>query len=194
MALLLAGVVLAGCAHFGLESEPPAPDSTPAEVSVEEPEEELPEEETIESPPEALLLDEAWRHFDLGQLQQAGILFQDYLRHPASALPGGEVDAALWGLAMVFLLPESPIQDRERGTDALERLTEEFGTSVPGAQARWLLGLLAELEQVRTQVAQQEDLLRQLNETVEQLKRIDLNRRPAGSSPSGTRPDSVPRR
>jgi len=193
VALLLITVMMAGCARLGLDSSPPKPESTPPAAPVEEPEEELEEEEEMESAPEALILDEAWRHFDRGQLQQAGILFQDYLRHPASALTGGEVDTALWGLAMVFLLPESPIQDQERGTETLERLTEEFGTSVHGAQARWILGILAELEQVQTQVAQQEDLLRQLNETVEQLKRIDLNRRPAGSSSSGTRPDSLPR-
>lgn len=73
----------------------------------------------------------------------------------------------------------------------LDRLADTHGETVGGAQARWVRSLLTELESIRSQVEAQERLLQQLTETVEQLKRIDLNRRPA--RPPDTIPSTPPR-
>lgn len=128
------------------------------------------------------LLERAEERFEAGDYREAESLFVRYLES-GSMNPDGQTDRALWGLAMVNLLPESPIRDRDRAMVALDRLVLAHGGTVRGAQARWVRSLLQELEEIRTHVDQQEQLLRQLTETVEQLRRIDLNRRPPRPPP-----------
>jgi hypothetical protein len=178
-------ISLAGCSLWASEE---VADPAPVEESrpVEEPQ---PEEPEPESAP-LTLLEQAELHFEEGRYEWAESLFVRYLESH-EARTDGQRDRALWGLAMVNLLPDSPMQDRERAMVALDRLAEAHGETVRGAQARWVRSLLAELEQIRAQVDEQERLLIQLTETVEQLRRIDLNRRP--STPSRPLPDTVPR-
>ena len=186
-------MVLAGCARLGIGStEAPAPETEPQASVADEIEEPEARDEAVDQ----TALDEALEHFRAGRYYQAEFLFSRYLEHaedtgralhidePAGARARAE---ALWGLAMLHLLPESPVVDRERATGALEELRDAHGESIRGAQARWILGMLDELQTMRTQMNQQAELLRQLNETVEQLRRIDLNRRPTGG-----RGDTVP--
>jgi len=182
LALLSLLLIASGCAHLGFGQEraqkptDPVPASTPSE-------EEMTEEYEPLSP---LLLQEADRLLYNGRFLDAERTFVRYLEtHGSSGIP--YEDRALWGLAMVYLLPESPLQDRERAHTFLERLSSRHGNTVKGAQARWIKGILDELEQVRSRVGEQQALLEQLTETVEQLRRIDLNRRP-----TAPRPDSVP--
>ncbi len=109
--------------------------------------------------------------------------------------PPAELRAkALWHLGLLHLLPEAPDRDPERALSILTRLTEEYPATPEGVQAQWIRGLLEELEGVRQQGAQQEQRIRELNETVEQLRRIDLNRRPAPPRPdtTGGRPGNDP--
>jgi hypothetical protein len=47
-------------------------------------------------------------------------------------------------------------------------------------QAAWLQGVLREGDRSRSTLEEQGQTIRELNELVEQLKRIDLNRRPPG--------------
>ncbi len=185
MAFVLAiGFVVAGCGRLGWGDDPPAPEPEPPAAEIEPPPLDAPAEEG----PETLILDEAEHRFDEGDLEGAARLFQEYLGGQTNSDSEREAQA-LWGLAMIHILPESPIQNRDRALGLLDRLVTEHATSVRGAQARWLLSTLEELEAARTQVSQQQALVQQLTETVEQLRRIDLNRRPTGG---GTRPDTLP--
>lgn len=188
--LFLPGLVLlaacSGRATGGTEPVEPVPPATQAQPTLR------PDSAGPSGSEPRSLLEEAEARFEAGDYRAAESLFVQYLesRQPDR---DGQTDRALWGLAMVNLLPESPIRDRERALVALDRLVEAHGGTVRGAQARWVRSLLQELEQIQTQVDAQERLLLQLTETVEQLRRIDLNRRPPrpppdtipGASPGG---------
>lgn len=184
----LAAVLLvggpAGCGGlFGSDPEPVTPEAPepPRDTAESEPD---PPQDSVARP--VSLLERAEERFEAGDYREAESLFVRYLES-GSVTRDGQTDRALWGLAMVNLLPESPIRDRDRAMVALDRLVLAHGGTVRGAQARWVRSLLQELEEIRTQVDQQEQLLRQLTETVEQLRRIDLNRRPPRPPP-----DTVP--
>ncbi len=182
--ILLAGtflLVAGGCTRVDrLPPEPVAP--------MEAEEEMLVPPHVAQPAPDELLLDQATTHFEAGRLQQAANLNRQLLE--MEGVPSTRRERALWSLAMIHLLPESPLHDPTRARADLTRLGNEHGESVRGQQARWLLGLLDDLDQVRGQVAEQTELLEQLTETVEQLRRIDLNRRPSsGGGPPG-RPES----
>jgi len=138
--------------------------------------------EAAPDPLDAHLLEQATAHFEAGRLQQAANLNRQLLE--MTGVPAVRRERALWSLAMIHLLPESPLHDPGRARTDLARLGEDHGESIRGAQARWLLTLLEELDQVRGQAAEQAELLEQLTATVEQLRRIDLNRRPS-SGPGG---------
>ena len=197
---------VAGCAHLGIgSSEEPAPETEPTQPAVEAGPERIgplgPEVEELDRS----LLEEAEAHFRAGRYYQAEFLFQRYLTladgievdNGSIFGPDNDVPAtqeALWGLAMLHLLPDSPLEDRERGMVSLERLSEEYGDTVRGAQARWVLEILDELHMVQAQMDEQAELLRQLTETVEQLRRIDLLRRPTGGRSSDTLPTMSERR
>lgn len=176
----------AGCGHFGLDSGSGAA-GAPEPAEEEAFAEEYVQAEVPETLPATLLLEQADQLLYDGHFQEAERTFVRYLESQESG-PIAKEDHALWGLALLHLLPESPLQDRERARTFLERLATRHPDTVRGAQARWVGGILDELEQVRAQVGQQEALLDQLTETVEQLRRIDLNRRPGG-----TRSDSISR-
>lgn len=191
LVLAVAFLVLAGCARLGIGStDTPAPDAEPQQTTsdaIEEP-------EALDEALEPSALDEARAHFRAGRYHQAEFLFTRYLEQAegtrgasSSDEPVPDREEALWGLAMLHLLPQSPVVDRERAMAALEELRDTHGESIRGAQARWVLGILDELQTMRAQMDQQAELLRQLNETVEQLRRIDLNRRPTGG-----RGDTIP--
>ncbi len=182
--LVLVLLLATGCARLGFgTAEAPAPHAEPEATEIGEVER---DDRHVEAP-NAGLLDEAEEHFRAGRYHQAEFLFSRYLDGAESDGPPPAREEALWGLAMLHLLPDSPVVDRERAMASLEQLRDEHGESIRGAQARWVLGILDELQTVRTQMDQQSELLRQLTETVEQLRRIDLNRRPTGG-----RGDTIP--
>jgi len=191
LVLAVTVLVLAGCARLGISStDAPAPDTEPQPTAIDEIEETEPAAEVVDHS----TLDEARDHFRAGRYHQAEFLFTRYLEQAKDARGASSIDEtvqareeALWGLAMLHLLPQSPVVDRERAMAALEELRDTHGESIRGAQARWVLGMLDELQTMRAQMDQQAELLRQLNETVEQLRRIDLNRRPTGG-----RGDTIP--
>lgn len=184
-ALTAALALAAGGCSLGGGAPPEEPTPPPAQEEAAEPEPSA-DQGSSDTDEAAELLTRAEAHFEAGRFREAESLFVRYLESP-DAGGDGRTDRALWGLAMVNLLPESPIRDRDRAMVALDRLAETHGETVRGAQARWVRSLLAELESIRSQVDAQERLLLQLTETVEQLKRIDLNRRPSRAPP-----DSVP--
>ena len=120
-----------------------------------------------------------------GDLDEAIEAFQGYLAF------GGSEDGsarALWGLGLSFLVPDEETHDPERGLRALDTLVDDHPLTLQGQQAQWLRGLIMELGQARAIAREQEQLIEQLSEMVEQLRRIDLDRRPGG-----VRPDSVRR-
>ncbi|TVP55510.1 MAG: hypothetical protein EA351_10420 [Gemmatimonadales bacterium] len=153
------------------ESVPPAPDPASAQS---EPPAEL----------RTLLLD-GERLLAEGNLDEAIEAFQGYL-----AFGGSEEGSsrALWGLSLAFMVPDTETHDPERGLRALDTLVDDHPLTLQGQQAQWLRGLIVELGHARAVAREQEQLIEQLSEMVEQLRRIDLDRRPGG-----VRPDSLRR-
>jgi hypothetical protein len=177
-------LLLPGCVGVGrgLDGDAPqVPEPRPDPIVVEEVEE-LPAPEVGATP----LLYEAERRMGAGEIERAVEAYETYL-----AFGGSEngAERALWGLALAYLLPDSPVRNRERATSLLERLLERHPESVEATQARWVQQVLQDLSQTRAVAEERERTIRQLNETVEQLKQIDLNRRPV----SGRPPDTIPR-
>jgi hypothetical protein len=88
--------------------------------------------------------------------------------------------AANWSLALVFLLPDSPVRDERRAGPLLERIGQEHPASIEAVHARLLRGLLGDLSRSRATIEEQRRSITELNQLVEQLKQIDLSRRPGG--------------
>jgi hypothetical protein len=88
--------------------------------------------------------------------------------------------AANWSLALVFLLPDSPVRDERRAAPLLDRIVEEHPASIEAVHARLLRGLLGDLSRSRATVEEQRRSISELNQLVEQLKQIDLSRRSGG--------------
>ncbi|TVR66639.1 MAG: hypothetical protein EA422_01555 [Gemmatimonadales bacterium] len=176
-------VMTSGCTRVDrLPPEPVAPSSPAVEQESAH--------EAARPPLDAQLLEQATAHFEAGRLQQAANLNRRLLEmDDVSAV---RRERALWSLAMIHLLPESPLHDPTRARTDLAQLSEDHGESIRGAQARWLLTLLDDLDEVRGQVAEQTELLEQLTVTVEQLRRIDLNRRPSSGGGGRSEPMNRP--
>lgn len=149
--------------------------------------------EAPDAPPDAfagasVLLVEGRALFVAGRHEEAAGAFEAYLLFGREA--GHRAEAA-WNLALLHLLPASPVRSPSRAMALLEGIVEQHPGSVEALQARWVQGLLDENTRQRTTLQEQARSLRELNELVEQLKRIDLNRRPpggGGSSPPPPRP------
>ncbi len=89
---------------------------------------------------------------------------------------------ALWGLSLVHLLPDSPLREPDQADALLEALADEFPDTLPGMQAVWLRSILEDLRIATERAAAHERAVRELEETLEQLRQIDLGRRPSGRS------------
>jgi two-component system, NtrC family, sensor histidine kinase GlrK len=133
-----------------------------------------------------VLLAVGWYLFSHGEYSEALSRFTEAGFRAGGASPTAR-EQALWGMVMVHLHPESPHRDYERARTALLELEAEFEGEPAAWQAALVRGLIEELAEVRSVAEEQEQVLRRLMDTVEALKRIDLNRRPAREA----RPDSV---
>lgn len=184
--ILLAGLAAGGCLPFqsaGGQGEvqeavsPPASDSfgPPASPRV------------TDHGSAGVLLGHGWYLFDRGEYEAARGRFAAVREQRNGGASPAAQEEALWGIAMIHLLPDSPLRDPERAQEALLELENEFEGELPAFQAALVRGLVEELAGVRAVAQEQEEVLRRLVDTVEALKRIDLTRRPAREA----RPDSL---
>jgi two-component system sensor histidine kinase GlrK len=174
----VAAVVLAGCA-----SPAPAPATAPppipelVEVILPAPVVEPP----LELPSSAALrLVSGWDAMSSGAYEEAYGDFQAVMAEEGTPDVTGE---AVWGMALLHLFPESPYFDPEWAGTLLDYLIQRFPNDGLGIQAAWVQAMLGDLADVRTMVAEQEAALQRLEETVDQLRAIDLNRAPSGTAP-----------
>lgn len=177
--------IMGGCGSaLGSSADPEPVEPAPVEPAPEP-------VEVVEDPaPSAdeelmLLLVEGEEALGRGDVGTAIESFQGYL-----AL--GERDEraarALWGLSMALVQPaDSTLHDPERAYRLLAMLAEEHPTTFEGRQARWLHDTLLDLERSRAVAGEQAALIARLTEMVEQLRQIDLNRRPTGGRPDSLR-------
>lgn len=129
---------------------------------------------------EALLRQDALDFLDEGNLAGAAESWEAFLAFRGMQ-PGAE--EALWWLAVLHILPDSPIHSPQVGEQRLAALAERFPGTMEGQQARLILLLMTELEETRRTAEDQAERLDELARTIEALRRIDLNRRPGGGPP-----------
>jgi hypothetical protein len=171
----------AGCGLRGSGTEPAPPTPEPAPVA----------SEPVSSAPAVAdrveeILAEGQAFLAAGELQASRARFEYVLDRAEEDGPGvaaGLRARALWHLSVIHLLGIGASGDGDRALALLTRLVEEHPLTPEAVQARWVRGLLQELEGARREKADQERVIRELTETVEQLRRIDLNRRPSPPRP-----------
>jgi two-component system, NtrC family, sensor histidine kinase GlrK len=185
LATALVGLGPVGCAS--------SPASEEVSILVPEPDLEIEEEPSYTAvPPEevpltipgAVRLSRGWALLERREFTEATGEFQAVIDEGETGHPRAE---ALWGIALVNLYPGNQNADPDRARVVLRTIEEDFRETLFGAQAGWTLALLDELRQIQELAARQETVLRQLGETVDLLKQIDLTRRPART----LRPDSL---
>ena len=128
-------------------------------------------------------LGEADLHLRQGRLELATENYQRVLglqRADAAEFPRDIRARALWGTAVTRLLALDPEGDTTLTMSVLETLVTSYDGTVEAAQARLAVAMLKEIEKLRAQSVRKDEDIRRLNETMEQLKRIDLSRRPSG--------------
>lgn len=178
-ACLVVLALSAGCSTWTrgeTEPEPPAPLSSPPVVVVEEGPPPPPSDRTEE------ILAEGAAYLAIGDFATSRSRLEYVLDRSEQDGNGVRPELrarALWHLGILHLVQEGSERDEERALSILTRLTEEYPATAEGVQALWLRGILEELDGARRRTAEQEQRIQELNDTVEQLRRIDLNRRPA---------------
>ncbi|TVP50057.1 MAG: hypothetical protein EA350_01050 [Gemmatimonadales bacterium] len=124
-----------------------------------------------------MLLDQGHALLVAGRFEEAVAAFETYLvfgENPAHRR------TATWSLAMVYLLPTSPLHSQTRALALLRTLEDGHPRSLEAMQAGWIRTVIQEGTRNRSTIQEHERTIRELNELVEQLKQIDLNRRPPG--------------
>ena len=90
--------------------------------------------------------------------------------------PGDATDRILFRLAMIHLLPDSPVPDPESARVYLDRLVEGFPESPFAEPARLVLDLEGRIAKLDARSTEQAHKISELTEQLEALKRIDLER------------------
>jgi uncharacterized alpha-E superfamily protein len=94
-------------------------------------------------------LREGDRSFASGDYLQAAAAYETYTeRHPTAR----DVDAALFRLALACTMPGSRVFDRARAVATLQKLVRSHPTSEYRAPAEVMLGLLARLDELETEM------------------------------------------
>lgn len=190
------GLVLSGCL-LSASPEEPSPVPLDPHPPAEEDRSDAAAPPGSESPVPAevtRLLDDGDWHLAAGSYERAAGAYRGVLAqsHPMEWDPTGEIRARTYfSLAVAHLLSDEP-EDKAHARRYFRTLEDAYASTLQGVVARWVGGVLDELDRAHDRIAEREALIDQLTETLEQLKRIDLNRRPGGGSAAPIRRDTVP--
>jgi len=92
---------------------------------------------------------------------------------------------ALWGLVLVLLASDGDGSNLAEAEPVLRDITSTAPAGLLRLQALWALEVIEEATNLRRTVAERGARIQELNETLEMLRRIDLDRRPAGGAVPG---------
>ena len=115
---------------------------------------------------------------DLGEAAEGYQRVIDLHRADDPGFPRELRARALWGAAVTRLLSLEPSGDTAPTKTLLQTLSTSYDGTLEAQQARWAMAALKEIDRLRAQGSRKDEDIRRLNEQMEQLKRIDLNRRP----------------
>ena len=128
----------------------------------------------IPVPPPPDYFQEGEQRFRQGDYANAVRFYELYLKGNPSGL---NRDRTLFYLALAYFFPGSPVRNSERAEELLKRLLSEFAESPYVSQVRFILGLQDELQNLRSTAREREEAMKRLQEELEQLKEIDMQRR-----------------
>jgi hypothetical protein len=127
-----------------------------------------------------------------GSFGAAAACYREVLQRPGAEDwdPIGILRAhAMWGLVLTRVLAGDAATDSEAAMTLLRTIASRHADTQEGAKAAWAIELLEEVARLRARSARQDEMIRSLHVTIEQLKRIDLNRRPAAGAHGSQRHD-----
>jgi outer membrane PBP1 activator LpoA protein len=89
---------------------------------------------------------------------------------------------ALLGIAISnMLITPNRLANATASRTALQTVIATYDGTIEAATARLVLGMVDEMDRLRVQGARNQEDIRRLEDMVEQLRRIDLTRRPGGA-------------
>lgn len=115
--------------------------------------------------------------FRRGELAAATGAYEEFL----AAGVGRGADWALFQLVILYASDDNPLADEARARERQERLGSEFPESPWGPYADRYLALCGEIARLQRDRGKLGRELESLRQQLEQLKRIDLERKPPGS-------------
>jgi tetratricopeptide (TPR) repeat protein len=113
--------------------------------------------------------------FQLGKYARAAKYYEAYLK----ASPKENRDTALYHLALSRALASDSSRDLNQTGAALKKLISEYPKSQFKDQAEFILGLINQTEKLRLEVKERDEKAKRLNEELQKLKDIDMQRRPS---------------
>ena len=186
LCLLLGSLILLCSCHKKTAVSPPAlpaPPPSPAKSAPEFPAITAPPPPSLPSPtpppasspsPTAYFSD-AERDFSGGKYLEAAQSYQKYL--DLSSLDMNR-DRALFRLAMSYALSSTSSLAFQLAQTHFENLIARFPASPYAAEAKFVVGLMQETLKLRADSKEKDERIRRLATELDQLKKIDMERRP----------------
>jgi TolA-binding protein len=158
---------------------PPVPERTPPETnpSPEIPSQPLKPEANKPAPPVITAplrtqLDQGETYFREGKFSLAVKELQNYLNSNSEL-----ADKALFHLGMSRALNSKP--DMSGAKRALQKIVSDYPRSGYREEAEFILRLIAQVEKLQTDLTERNATINRLQEELNRLKEIDMNRRPS---------------
>ena len=183
--LFLCGCHKKAAAPPALPAPPPspvksAPKSTPESPPVTvppppKPSVPSPTPSPTRAPSPTAYLGDAEQDFSAGRYLEAAESYQKYL--DLAPLDSNR-DRALFRLAMSYALSSTSTLAFQLAQTHFENLIARFPSSPYSAEAKFVLGLMQDLVKLRADAKDKEERIRRLTTELDQLKKIDMERRP----------------
>jgi len=120
-------------------------------------------------------LQEGEKYFRAANYKQAALSFEKFLALSPKSL---DREQALFYLGLSSAISSDSSRDTVQAEAALRRLIIEFPHSPYRRQAEYMLTLQSQIDKLRADVKERDDKIKLLNDELQKLKEIDLQRRP----------------
>jgi hypothetical protein len=130
------------------------------------------------------ILTDADAHLAAGEHERAAAAYEQVALMHLSGDPEAVHELqvqGLWGVAMAnLLITPNRLAHKTASRTALQTIIATYSGTPWAVQSRLVLSILDEIDDLRVQGARSQEDIKRLNEAIEQLRRVDLPRRPGG--------------
>lgn len=123
-------------------------------------------------PPEWSAAEQSFEQRDYASAARA---YEAFLK---THVPSSNAEKALFRLALIHTLPESPLNDVEEATRLLTKFLETYPDGTYAPEARLILRLHGRSRELETETSEKDERIRQLSDELSKIKAIDLRKRP----------------